>query len=103
MIKYVRNVQAIVVRKGITNIGGHLGDFAVASRGSALTYALEIQSAETAKEQTIYLDFNRSKDFYRIPIDQPLILGIGRDTMKVGYWLDTWSLDDSSKPVQGNN
>jgi hypothetical protein len=95
MIKYVRTVRGTVVRKGIANIGCKLGEFAIASRGSSLSYALEIQLPDTSEIQTVYLDFHRSKDFYRIPVGQPLFLNIGTDGKRVGRWLDTWSLDDT--------
>lgn len=98
MMRYHQQVRAVVLRKGTTHIGGKIGDFAVASRGTSLAYALEISTEGSRGTETVYLDRSRSKDYYRIPIDCPLELRIGKYGDRLGRWLDRWTLPNASSP-----
>lgn len=95
MMRYHQQVRAVVLRKGTTHIGGRIGDFAIASRGTGLAYALEIAMEENQGVETIYLDRNRSKDYYRIPIGFPLELRIGKYGNRLGRWLDSWAFPEA--------
>jgi|GEM_PF-6202153 len=89
-MRYLRRVRAEVLRKGQGPVGGRIGEF----RQGPLAYLLEIREAETGRVQTIHLDLNRSRDFYRLPTGRPLALEIGRLGTRWGRWLHTWSDED---------
>lgn len=89
-VKHLQKVRAVIIRKAVGQMGGKIGDRGLGPR----SYLLEIRIIETGQTQTIYLDFNRSQDFYRLPVGHPLILEIGRYPTRVGRWLNSWSVDD---------
>lgn len=89
-MKDLQKVRAVVIRKAQGLIGWKIGD--VGSGPPA--YLLEIRVVETDLTQTIHLDLSRSRDFYRLPVNRPLILEIGRHTTRVGRWLSAWSEDE---------
>lgn len=91
MMRCQRDVQAAVVRKGVTYVGGRIGAFSVSSRDATLAYALEIQPGPRRKVQTIYLDWSRSRDYYQIPVGKQLILRVGTYGNRAGSWLDSWA------------
>lgn len=88
MMKYIQEITATVVRKGVVPVGFQLGQTGGVGK---LAYGLAIQRAGEAKTETIYLDYRRSKDFYRIPVGEPLLLKIGRLEAQAGRWLDSWN------------
>lgn len=90
--KYVREVTATVIRKGVTTAGAPLGAWPFGSRGTELAYAFEIREAgEEGKIRTVYLNYRRSRDFYRIPVGRPIKLRIGREGTKIAHWVESWS------------
>lgn len=97
MIKYIREVPVVVLRKGVTQVGGRIGNQPIAWRGATLAYAFEIQeNGEQARIQTVYLDYSRSKDFYRIPVGPRVMMRIGKRGDQVGLWLDSWALGEEA-------
>jgi hypothetical protein len=104
--KYVRETTAVVIRKGVTIAGAPLGGWPVAGRSGQLAYAFEIREVgEESKTRTVYLDYSRSKDFYRVPVGQPLKLRIGREGTKIGHWVESWSpvVESSSPAVESSS
>ena len=89
VMRYIREVTATIVRKGVTQVGLRLGE--VGARGGTLAYGLCIQEEGQTITETVYLDHRRSKDFYQIPVGQPLLLRIGRLDARVGRWLESWT------------
>lgn len=89
-MKHLQRVRAVIIRKVQGLIGCKIGDIG----SGPPAYLLEIKVVETGQTQTIHLDLSRSRDFYRLPVNRPLILEIGRHTTRVGRWLSAWSEDE---------
>ena len=95
MYKFLREVRAVVLRKGVTHAEGRLGGHPIGGPATTLAYALEVRDCgEPGKTYTVYLDYQRSRDFYRIPRNRELTLRIGRYRTLPGYWVETWSVED---------
>jgi hypothetical protein len=93
-MRYVKEIVGVVLRKGTTVVGLGLLDERASGRGE-MVYALEMQPTGQDKAQTVYVKWSRSKEFYRISVNQPLRFTVGRVGTKPGLWLDKW------EPLEG--